>query len=217
MLHFKRLSLIAGGLVASALASADHFSWIQWTDYSAGVAHGTIASNQGTVNVTLTGGFDYLDYGYPSWDPTNTWADGSVIDNHVDSNGIAHISQEGSYTLTFDKAVNHLAFGIWSLGNGNETVVYDFNKTLTYVTGGPNAEYGGSSINMLSNHSFSGNEGNGSVIIEDSMTSLTWNIIGAENWHGFTLGLRSDQAVPEPASITLLGLGVAALIKRRRN
>lgn len=213
-----KLSFASLAFAVVAVAQASPFSWIQWTSATAGVATGTITTSNGVTNATLTGQFNALVLGYPSWGPASTWADGSIIDNTVNSNGIIQMDNEATFNLHFDRPVDHFALAAWSVGSPGINVTYTFDHNLQIVAGGPSNEYGGSPLIAVGSNGFTGHEGNGSVLFNDQFTDLNWTIKGAEFWHGFSVGLKTSQLpVPEPTSMVLLATGVAALLRKRRS
>jgi len=92
-------------------------------------------------------------------------------------------------------------------------------QSFTIQSGGPNAEYGGTAITVGGN-TMSGNEGNGVIQFNGSLTSITWTNPLFENWYGFTVGAPVVAAIPEPETYALMLAGLALLgarARRRRN
>jgi hypothetical protein len=159
---------------------------------------------------------------YPSYTPTTTFADSVLVNNApVPANGILQIvgGNNTTQTVTFSQAVVNPVFAIWSLGQGGLTASFNFNQTPTFVSGGPNAEYGGSPISVVGN-TVSGAEGNGTVMFLGTFNSLSWMNPVKEDWYGFNVGFQSVAAVPEPSTwgMMILGFaGVGFMAYRRRN
>ena len=103
---------------------------------------------------------------------------------------------------------------IWSLGQPSVPAQFVFGQSFTIQSGGSNAEFGGSTITALGN-TVSGNEGNGVIQFNGTLTSITWSNPMLENWYGFTVGVPVA-AVPEPETYALLLAGLALLGARAR-
>lgn len=210
-------------ILSSASAHATIIDWNTWLSAS----EGTISTKDGPVTVRyLAGGpIDNLVANYPSYTPSSTFADGSIVSNAPTSaNGILQIigGNPNINTIIFSAPVVNPVMAIWSLGqNLSYSVVtssFNFiNATPLFVSGGPSQEYGGLPITVLDNV-VSGTEGNGTVRFIGTFSSLSWTNPVAEDWYGFNVGAPAP--VPEPGTMMLLGagfLGLAIYGKRRRN
>ncbi|MFL6698533.1 MAG: PEP-CTERM sorting domain-containing protein [Vitreoscilla sp.] len=215
-------ALAAAALAVSGLANAATIDWNTWASNGAG----SISTTSGPISVIYAGEMSGYYTDYPSWGPSATFADGTVVANApVAANGIVRLIGGGGGsavvdTITFSHAVVNPVFSIWSLGQGGDTASFSFiGATPVFVSGGPGAEYGGSSITVSGNDVI-GTEGDGTVQFIGTFTSISWTNPVAENWYGFNVGVAGVAGVvPEPGSIGMLlaGLTLTGLALRRRN
>jgi hypothetical protein len=109
-----------------------------------------------------------------------------------------------------------------SLGQSGVPISYAFDQAFTILSQGP-AAFGG--CNTCLTQPFAnvvqGIEGDGVLMFESAagISSLSFSVIGEENFHGFTIGVDAVTTVPEPSSLALLAtglLGVGFAVRRRR-
>lgn len=208
-----RIAAAALLLVGTATQAAT-IDWNTWASNSAG----TISTLGGPIAVTFASNEGTWNAGYPSYTPTSTFADGSVVANAPTSaNGIMGLVGGTTHvkTLTFSSPVTNPVMAIWSLGAGGTPASFVFaNATPQFVSGGPSAEYGGAAI-AVSGNTVSGMEGNGTVRFVGTYSSLSWTNPQYEGWYGFNVGASP---VPEPASVAMMLCGLAAVglgVRRR--
>ena len=210
--------------LACGVTQAAPIDWNAWTSATGGTI--TPDSVGVAFSIAGTGSVDNLILNYPSYTPTGTFADGTVVNNApVSTDNIIQLvgGNTNVNTVTFSKPVVNPVMAIWSLGNGGAAARFDFiNATPVLVTGGPSAEYGGSSI-TISGMDVSGAEGNGTVQFIGTFTSLSWTNPVAENWYGFDVGIAgigSSSGVPEPSTLALFSIALvpfaASLCRRGR-
>jgi hypothetical protein len=116
---------------------------------------------------------------------------------------------------------------IWSLGAPGNTASFDFSsksgQPFNILGGGPSAEFGGSAITSTGSV-VHGSEGNGLVQFMGSFDSISFTTPNFENYYAFTVGYDATLTgggtpgpVPEPATLSLFGLGLAAIPLVRRS
>jgi hypothetical protein len=221
------LLLGACAVSTSGLAHADTIAWTNWssaTSGNPGSATGTI----GSINVSYSGQTSGLT-NVPSWGPASTFTGGLV------GNAPPHtptIQLEGgsgiTETITFSSTVVDPIFAIWSLGQGAAPASFDFSskggQSFNLLGGGPSAEFGGTALTAIGSV-VHGTEGNGLVQFNGSFDSITFTTPNFENYYAFTVGYDATLTgggptpgpVPEPATLSLFGLGIAALPLVRRS
>ena len=221
---FHRAMMIAtaslAAIAASTAASAGAINWNQWSGtFTQSATAGSATGTAGSVGVTYSGELENLFLGYPSWQPSpSTFSGGTIGNAPVPADGIVQLFGGGTTvdTITFSHAVTNPVLAIWSLGQGgiNGNFTFTSSEPFTIESGGPSAEYGGSSITAVGNTVF-GVEGNGTIQFNGTFTSISWTNSTFENWYGFDVGVS---AVPEPASwaLMIVGLGLVGGGLRRK-
>lgn len=205
---------VAALMMTLASAPAGMIDWTTWANNT----QGTITMPQGPVGVTYSGQLYGLAANYPSWTPTPTFADGSVVANApAPSGGMIRLTGGNSalQTVSFSEPVHNPVVAIWSLGQPGLEASFVFDQTPTFISGGPSAEFGGTPI-TVSGNTVSGLEGNGTVMFLGDYSSLSWTNPQFENYYGFTVGAT---AVPEPGTLAMgsvVGAGVLGFVAKRR-
>jgi len=218
-------SLVAITLVAAtALFATPTLAltvWTDWTSASVG-APGSAAGTLNGVGVTYSGELDSAVTNGSSaiWLPNSSFIGGtsttspSTVGDAIFLNG----NFTGVDTITFASPIMDPLIAIWSLGAPGLSATFTFSQTPTFEAGGPNAQFGGTPINVIGNL-VSGNEGNGVVQFTGTFSSISWTN-SFENFYAFTAGTAgtATPSIPEPTTMLLLGssmVGMVPFIRRK--
>lgn len=236
-----QLSSDSGLALTPAARRAVLYHYVDWTsaNVAGGTATGTItlpdsstvtvdfaattaAGAPGALNFAQTGGgINYwaANAGAPYISPE---VDNAPPDSDIISL-VGGVNQ--TYTVTLSEAIKDPIMAIVSLGQTGLPTTYDFDSPFTIVSQGA-GHWGGTatSLQQLPGDVLEGSEGHGTIQFTGTFSVFSWTVPTPENWHGFTLGIRTTEAIEptaisEPAMFGLFGLGLAGLgfIRRRRS
>jgi len=232
-------ALLAFLVPATAMAVPYHY--VDWTaaNVAGGTASGTITlpdSSVVTVSfeaINADGSPGNLNFAQTSGAGTNYWAAfggapyiSAEVDNAPPDSDIVSLvgGVNQTYRVTLSEPIKDPIMAIVSLGSGGTPTTYDFDSPFTIVSQGQ-GHWGGTSTSLtqLPDDILRGAEGHGTIQFIGTFSTFTWVVPTPENWHGFTFGIRTTEAIeptpaPEPAALALFGLGLAGigLLRRRR-
>jgi hypothetical protein len=221
------LFLAACAVATCAVAHADTIAWTTWSSATSGTP-GSATGTIGSISVSYSGQTSGLT-NVPSWTPVSTFT-GGVVGNappHAPTIQIVGGSPI-TETISFSSTVVDPIFTIWSLGQPGAPATFDFSsksgQAFNILGGGPSTEFGGSALTSTGSV-VRGTEGNGLVQFLGSFDSITFTTPNFENYYAFTVGYDATLTgpgptpgpVPEPATLSLFGLGIAALPLVRRS
>lgn len=240
-INYIRVALASFCILITSSAFAVPYYYTDWTsaDPTGGTAHGVITlPDSSTVTVDFSAVYgDGSPGSFVGAYTAADWAGWNDYSSDYLSTQVSTIpypdmlqlegGQNQIYKVHLGAAIKDPIMAIVSLGRtigGNSNTTYQFDSPFTILSQGPDY-WGGSTTSLTqSGNDLIGNEGSGTIQFIGTYSDFSWTVPVGEYWHGFTFGIRTTLALepinpaPEPASIALMGLGLAGLgFQRWRN
>lgn len=220
-------------------ASGALYHYVDWTaaNPAGGTASGVITlPDASTVNVNFSTNGSYFfaqttAAGSNYWNPSAPYISAQVSNAPPPFEILALIGGTNqTYTVTLSAPIKDPIMAIVSLGQSGLPTTYDFDSPFTIVSQGAGFFGGGpAALTQLPGDILRGAEGHGTIQFIGTFSTFSWTVPTAEQWHGFTFGIRTTEAlepsdpsaVPEPTSLIIFGLGAVgmcgAAFRRRKS
>jgi len=233
------VSIASALAIAPLAAAAVPYHYVDWTsaNVAGGTATGTITlPDTSTVTVDFAainpdGSPGNLNFAQTNGTGTNYWnANGQApflsgqVDNAPPDSDIISLvgGVNQTYRVTLSEAIKDPIMAIVSLGQGGLPTSYNFDSPFTIVSQ-DTGHWGGTDTSLTqSGNVLTGAEGHGTIQFIGTFSVFSWTVPTPENWHGFTFGIRTTEAIEptvtisEPAALGVLGFGLAMLGFARR-
>lgn len=227
------IAAIVGSAVSFQVFAVPYY-YVDWTSWNpgGGTAVGTITPSSGPA-VTVT--FDafnpdgshnsFLGATNNLFQPASTYTSAQV-DNASTYEALQLVggNPDITYRVTLSEAIKDPIMAVATLGSTGIPEQYVFDSPFTILSQGVSCCWGNGTLTQLPGNVLEGREGSGTIQFIGTYTTFSWFAPLPEYWHGFTFGIRTTErleptpppGVPEPATLALVGLGMAGLAAWKR-
>jgi hypothetical protein len=220
-----RLTRIAAAaaisLGAASPATLSAQTWTSWNSAAGNVFNGTLLGTSVTFTGNYVGGQLTGAGGTDYFSPNGAYTQSGLTSPDAGGNyGFIQFDPPVRGQFTFGAPVTNLYLALISVGQPGYPVTYTFDHAFTVLSNNNAAcAYWGCGSYSATSLTLTGSEFSGTLQFAGALNELTLSTAPNENWHGVTVGADAVSVTPEPATLWLMGSGLAGfagMAHRRR-